>query len=161
MSRGQAIPVLICACTLFVGQPSWSIDITTTGSWSEYIDVDDLQSGAGSDLTDTYTSAVDEVTLDIDNTTGSSDSWRVDVSRADTDWPTGVRLYVQRTSAGTGSGSISGGGTYSEVTSSDTTFFSGAGDRTGIDIQLRITGMSLSVSPDTYLTTVTYSVVDT
>ena len=137
------------------------IDISTVGSWTETVDAADLISGAGSDLVDTYESTVNEVVITVLNTTGSSDNWRVDVRRSDTTWSGSFVLWVERTGAGTGAGSISGGTTYQEVTTIDATFFSGAGDRNGVDIRLRLTGMSVSASPNNYLSSVIYTVVDT
>jgi hypothetical protein len=73
----------------------------------------------------------------------------------------GVALYVKRTGDGTGGGSILGGDSYQEVTTSDVSFFSGAGDRTAVNIQLKVTGASLSMLPNIYSTSIIYTVVDT
>ena len=135
-------------------------DITVTGSWFLTIDASDLQSGAGSDLVDTYTSTSNAVQVDITGTAGSTDSWRVDVRKSDSNWHSDFRLRVRRTSDGTGSGSISGGDSFITVTNSDKVFFSGSGDRTGIDVQLRLRYVSIQIPPDTYTTTVHYTVVD-
>ena len=137
-----------------------ALDITVTGSWSRTIDALDLQSGAGSDLNSSYESAADAVSINISATTGASDAWRVDVRKTDTNWHNNFYLYVQRTSDGTGSGSISGGGSYQEITDTDQSFFSGSGDRSDIDFQLKLTGVSLQISPDTYTTTIYYTVID-
>ena len=120
----------------------------------------DLAGGAGSDLVPSKESSAGQATLDISATASSEDQWRVDVSRSDSVWPSGLDLDVRRSSNGSGAGSISGGTSYLSIGSSPATFFSGSGDRTSIGLQLRLTGLSVSIGPDTYSTTVTYTVVD-
>jgi len=145
------------ACLICSGGICWAISITVTGNWSETIDSTDLQAGAGSDLISTYESAVDTVSIDISATIGN---WGLDVKKFDTNWHSDLHLHVKRTSDGTGSGSISGGGAYQEVTDTDQSFFSGNGDRSSINVQLELTGVSIQVPPDTYTTTVYYTVSD-
>jgi hypothetical protein len=131
-------------------------DISAVGGWTETIDSSDLVSGAGSDLAGTYESNADATTIDITH----DPQWRVDIHRTDTNWSLDFTLYARRTSDGSGSGSISGGTSYMEITTVGTQFFTGSENRSGIDAQYQLTGMSVGVSPDTYSTTVTYTVVD-
>jgi len=137
-----------------------AISIEVTGDWSETtIDYTDLLAGAGSDLKNPYESAVAAVSIDILDANGN---WGVSV-KADTDppdWHSNLHLHVKRTSEGTGSGSISGGDAYLEVTDTDQDFFSGSLSRSGINVQLMLTGVSIQVPPDVYSTTVYYTVLD-
>lgn len=161
MKRNFVILILLSGL-IFLNTKAWAIvSISATGGWSETIDASDLQAGAGSNLTDTYESAAGATALTISNTTGNTDNWRVDVKRTDTNWHGNLHLYVKRTSDGTGEGSISGGLSYIEITTIDSQFFSGAGDRNSINLQYKLTGMSVSVPPNAYGTTITYTVVDT
>jgi hypothetical protein len=138
-----------------------AIDLSASGGWSETINEFDLVSGAGSDLVDTYESATDATSMTISNCTGDTDNWRLDVRRIDdAGWHGDFTLYVQRTSDGAGTGSVSGGLSYIEVTTTDTQLFSGAGDRSNISIQYKLTGMSINVLPATYTETMTFTVVD-
>jgi hypothetical protein len=136
-----------------------AISITVTGSWVETIDKNDLISGAGSDLENTYTSVSGQISIDISGTSGPSDAWRIDIKKIDSIWNNSFHPYVMRTSAGTG-GSVSGGASYQEVTDINAQFFSGSGDVTGINVQLRITGASIQINPDYYSTVLYYTVVD-
>lgn len=136
-----------------------AIDIVIAGDWLLIVDASDLQSGAGSDLIDTYESIADAVSISISGTTGASDNWRVDVKKVDTNWDSSFYLYVKRTSDGTG-GSVSGGTAYQEITNVDQSFFSGSDDVSGINIQLKLSGVSVQIPPDSYMTTVYYTVVD-
>ncbi len=161
-SRSRSATLSLVISLLLAGSLWAAISITVTGSWSVTIDAADLQSGAGSDLTGTYESATDQIDIDITGTAGPGDTWRVDVSKSDTNWHANFLLYVQRTSDGTGSPShISGGTTYQEVTDTDQSFFNGERDKSNIDVQLKLEGVSILVPDDTYTTTVTYTVVDT
>ena len=138
-----------------------AIDITVAGPWSLTIDADDLIGGAGSELNSTYESTANQTLIAISNTAGNDDNWRVDVRRADTTWHNDFTLSVKRTGDGSGGGSVSGGSAYQAVGTTDSAFFSGSGDRSDVPIQLKLSGVSLQIPPDTYLTAITYRVVDT
>lgn len=138
-----------------------AMDLGAAGSWSTSITNADLISGAGSELQSTHVSGSSEVALEVSATSSSTDSWRIDIRRADSVWDPAIKLWVRRTGGGSGTGSIADGLSWIEVGSTDTAFFSGQGNRTGVPIQLRITGVSLSISPDAYLRTVHYTLVDT
>jgi len=150
---------LLITLILLVTAKAEAIDISAVGSWSDtIINASDLQAGAGSNLIDTYESGAGATVLTISNTT---DNWRVDVRRTDIIWYGNLHLFVKRTSDGAGGVSISGGLSYIEITTIDSQFFLGAGDRSGINLKYKLTGMSVSVPPNAYSTTVTYTVVDT
>ncbi|MFZ5478848.1 MAG: hypothetical protein ACOZNI_18895 [Myxococcota bacterium] len=141
--------------------PAAALDLALAGSWSTVVDASDLTAGPGSALQTTHESGANEVIADVTLSAGASDAWRVDVRRLDVSWPAGARVWVRRTGAGSGSGSISGGSTWLEVTSVDTPLFAGAGDRTSVPLQVRVTGVSLSMPPDSYVSSLLYTVVDT
>ena len=135
-----------------------SVAIEVTGDWSETIDVNDLQSGPGSDLVSSHESASDVGVVDI---TGTTTTWDVDVKKTDSNWHASFTLNVRRTSDGSGAGSISGGTSYHEITDTDSTFFSGNKNRSNIDLQLQLTGAPVQITPDTYTTTVSYTITET
>jgi len=138
-----------------------AMDIMGSGMWSPTIGASDLTAGAGSNLTGSYQSNSDQVLISISNTMGYDDNWRVDVRRSDTNWHSNFVLSVRRTGDGTGGGLIAGGGSYQSVGISDGAFFSGAGDRSDITIQLEISGVSIQIPPATYSTSIIFTVVDT
>ncbi len=151
---------IVCVLILLLAEanPIIAGDIVATGGWTEAIDGSDLASGAGSDLQSTYESATDATVLDVNP---SSEFYRVDVHRSDINWPSSLTLYIKRTSDGTGGGSISFGKTYREVTPTDASFFNGYLSRSGINVQYKVTGMSIDIPPETYSTTVVFTIVDT
>lgn len=138
-------------------------DIVVKGGWSLTVDESNLAGGAGTDLIDTYESDLEalEIRIRKGGLTKFDDwYWRVDVNKSDFNWHQDFRLDVRRTSDGTGEGNISGGSAYREVTDSPDTFFSGSRNRSQIGVQLRLRGMSVSVPPDDYSTTVYYTVIE-
>ena len=152
--------VLALAFVAGLGYEAWgAISISLTGGWSETLNASDLSGGAGSDLISTYESAVDAVSLTISGATGGSDAWRLDVRKADATWHGDLVLSVKRTSAGS-RGSVSGGSDYQLVNGVSHTFFSGAGDVSGIGVRLKLSGVSIKVPPASYSTAVYYTVVD-
>ncbi len=155
----KALDYIIVACLfilLAAATVTWAISINATGQWDLTIDSSDLQAGPGSDLNPSYSSAVDQVILDII----AAGNWGVDVNKSDSNWHSNLHLNVKRTSDGTGAGTISGGSAYQEITGTNQSLFSGSLDRNTINIQLQLTGVSITVPPDNYSTTVTYTVAD-
>ncbi len=154
------LAVVVLAALLCTGRCQ-AIDINSVGNWSLVHNAGNLVSGAGSNLPSLCESGAYQLALTVYNTTGTSDNWRIDVRRSDTNWPAGLTLLVKRTGAGFGFGSISGGLSYLQITASDSAFFSGAGDRIGITVHFDMSGTSISISPGTYSTSIVYTVVDT
>lgn len=150
------------AAVLSVGSTAHAMDIAVVGSWTTTVTASDLTAGAGSDLAGTHTSASSQATLDVSNVPGGpTDTWRVDVSRSDAIWSSSIHVWARRTGDGTGSGSISGGGAWQELGTTDATFFSGAGDRSGVTIQLRVTGLTVGIPANVWATSIVYTLVDT
>lgn len=145
---------------MFLQAAAWAqISISTSGSWSRSVDASDLVSGAGSNLASSYESTAGAITLTITGTVGGTDSWRIDVKKVDASWSSVLPLYFRRTDAGSG-GSVSGGTTYQQITDADLSFFSGAGDVSGIGLQAQVGGVSVTVPPAAYSTAVYFTVVD-
>lgn len=151
----RLVLILLVALLLFDGW-AWAIKIDVVGSWSPTIDATDLQVGAGSDLNNSYESASNAVIVDIFQT---GVAWRVDVKRVDTFWHADLVLWVKRT--GDGSSPNSGGTEYIEVTAIDQAFFTGVDDSRDIPLQLKLSGVSISVPPNSYSTTIYYTAVET
>lgn len=131
-------------------------EISSIGSWTKTVDANDLIAGAGSEVASQYESMSGTTSLDIVNTAGGS--WRILARRSDGTWHPSFTLTVRRTSDGSGSGSILGGASYVEITTLDTEIFTGTGDRSGVGLQFRLTGMSKSVSPYTYSSGIIFTV---
>ena len=137
------------------------INITVTGSWTQTIDKSNLTGGAGTVLTSTYTSAQNVNLVSITGAKNKNDNWQVNIQRIDTTWNSSLQIFARRTSNGTGTGSVSGGQAYIQVTLNNSVFFSGAGNMNNISVQLQLTGASLQISPNQYTTTIQYTVIDT
>lgn len=145
------IPLAFC---LAFTAPLCAVDITAVGGWTGLVIDSYLQSE--------YESDPDTTIVNIINTVESS-NWRVSVRASyGADWPDDVRLSVRATAAGQGSSESSpiGVGVYVAVTTSDNLFFESKLDRSGVAIQYRLSGLSVSVPPGTYSTAVTFTVVE-
>lgn len=152
----QIISLILIVFLVLLPKEILSLSVKVTGSWNETIDNMDLQGGAGSDLINSYESVSN--VCDIDITGVPKDNWRLDVSKVDIQWHPHFHLYVKRTSDGTNGGGISGGTTYQEITDVYQTFFSGSDNIRNITIQYQLTGVSIQIPPNTYTTTIYYTV---
>ncbi|MEO6739212.1 MAG: hypothetical protein ABIP20_03110 [Chthoniobacteraceae bacterium] len=130
-------------------------DLVSSGDWTETITAANLISGAGSNLQSQLQSLSGVTTLTISNAPGS---WSLRVRRSGGTWPAGVTLLVKRTSAGSGSGTISGGDTFVAVTGSDTEIFSGTEARSNVSLQFKLSGLSVGITPATYLSSIIFTV---
>ena len=134
-----------------------AIQVTVTGNWTLVIDETDLQAGPGSDLNPQYSSASDQITVNITNT---GKNWTVYIQGSFSNWHSDLSLDIMRTSNGTGPGTISGGTSWLQVTSSSQQFFIGSKRRDNVYVQCRLNGMSVQIPPDTYTATVIYTIVE-
>ena len=150
--------ILFLTIFVFFRSDTVALDITATGGWTETINYSDLISGAGSDLTGTYESAANATSLDITNSSGVGDKWRVDMQRSDSIWHANFTLYIKRVATPP---RVSGGTTYTEIRTTSDAFIDGKGNISGLTCQYQLTGMSVSIPPNTYSTTVTFTIVDT
>jgi hypothetical protein len=151
-------PILV-VCLAF-GTARAEITIDVTGSWTEFVDRSDLSRGPGSNLADTCTSPSNANLVSVSGSTGKNDAWEIYVKRIDTNWDRRLTMSARRTSSGKGPGSVSGGASYVLVGPSDTLFFTGKGTLRDIQVQLRLTGMSLSIPPGLRAATVQYTIID-
>jgi len=136
-----------------------SATITVTGGWNDTINSSDLIGGAGTDLAGTCPSPSNASYITV--TTGSSgERWRVDVRRIDSTWSSQCSLWVRRTSDGSGSGAITGGTAYQEVTITNQEFFSGQDSRSDITCEYKLEGMSIGIRPACYSTSVLYLITN-
>ena len=130
-------------------------DLVSSGDWTATITASNLVSGAGSNLQSQVQSLAGVTTLTISNAPGS---WTLRVRRTGSPWSGAVALFVKRTSAGSGSGSISGGDSFVEVTGTDVEIFNGSEARSNVALQFKLTGLSVGVSPASYLASIVFTV---
>ncbi len=153
--------VVVFGLELVSAQPRARIFVSNKNQpWSLTVGSADIIGGAGGDFAAEYESAADEKQLQISNPGPLSGYYRVDVRKSDSSWDSRITLYIRRTSDGTGTGTISGGTVYQEVTDQDTEFFSGYQDRSDIDVQFKVSGgyAGLGLHADSYVTSVVYTV---
>jgi len=146
------LAVALALLALVVG----AADISESGGWSETINASDLIAGAGSDFHSPITSSAYQAALSISDTGGAA--WTIGVRRTSSSLPTGVAVAVRRTTSGSGDGSVSGGESFLTVGGTEQILCSGTGDRSGIGLQLRLTGASVEHGSGSFSATLTYRV---
>jgi hypothetical protein len=162
----NALLILFLCAVVTPSHAGGQMDVTIPGgAWTVTRGPLQLTGAAGTDLDPDEESAANLVDIDIYPIFGNLGNWRLDIRRTDTLWHADLSLYARRTGNGTaGSGSnpsITGGTNYQLLTTTDTSFFSGYRGRTNIPVQLRLTGMSVTLGVNAYRTTITYTLVDT
>jgi hypothetical protein len=118
-------------------------EIIVSGGWFRLIDQFDLKAGAGSDLIESYESLPDATVIDI--IAHIETSWEVYVRRINQ--AHNLSIYIRRTSDGTGSGRIEGGGNFILVEESPKLLFRGKGEKRSITVQFKISGVSIGIPP--------------
>lgn len=145
-----------CIAVLGFTSTALASDVSAVGSWSASLTSSDLAAGAGSDLRSPVESGASQVALGISNTAGGA--WTVTVSTDASLWPSGATLSVRVVSTGNGPGTASSGGTYLILGGAGQTLLSGTGDRSNVQLQFRLNGVSVRNSIGTYSTSILYSV---
>ena len=140
---------------------SAQVVLRARGKWRERINKQDLVGGAGSDIVTPITSDPDEVQIRIRKTADPiTTPWRLDIRKIDINWHSDLNIFVQRTPGGTGGGTISGGMSYLEILDMDQLFFTGTGSWELIPLQFQITGLTVSVGVDDYVTEIYYTLTE-
>ncbi|HRY33686.1 MAG TPA: hypothetical protein P5531_12030 [Bacteroidales bacterium] len=160
MKKSFCIPLLLLfAVTLFTSEESSSQSISISGGWSPSVSSANI-SDAGLDFSSPFTSAGTVIAMNIDVNPNNS-RYRINVARSDVSWNTSFELQVRRTSDGNGppASQISGGTSFITITTGNTVFFSGRRDRTEVDIEYSLEGVSATLPAAIYSTTVVYTLV--
>lgn len=129
------------------GLQAGPLPIKAVGGWTETIDGSDLTIPwtAGCGLNNTCESSTTAARLNIKY----SGWWRVDIKRSDNTWHNDFTLKAKKS-----------GDSYIEVTTVDTELLCGQGNQDTVYIQYELSGMSLSIPPCTYNTTIIYTIVE-
>jgi len=153
-------PAVLFFLVFIVTISCWAINIIVIGSWTQDIDTTHLQGPAGSDLTAVFESAANQISISIEDT---NRQFQVDVRRLDSNWNPDLHLYIRRISDaawGHPRRWVSGGTTYQEIMVASQYFFNGYRYNGGIDVQLKLEGVSIQVPPGIYQTSVIYTVIE-
>ena len=150
------ITLVVCIVIFLSVRPCDCQTIAVTGSWSVSVGLADLQGGPGTDFNNPYESPSNQIDVDI---WGGSfgKTWAVQVQRVDISWDTNLTLEAQAFHA-----KISGGTPYQEITTTNQELFrsNNSKNAVNIDVQLRLSGVSLTIGTGTFTTTVYYTLVD-
>jgi len=144
---------------------SGQIGIDIVGTWSYSVSETDITE-AGSDFSGTYTSAANQILVNIPHSNNGNFNYDVHIQKQDIDWHTDLDLYVRRTGSGNGAGNGNGNGfvqlgtNYQLVTSTNQFFFKGRKKRQDIPIQYEIRNVSVLMPAKSYETTIIYTVTE-
>ena len=139
---------------------SYGLSFTVAGSWSLVIGSSDLSGGPGGDLVPEFVSAADALVFEVTGAVDQFEAWYVDIQRIDISWDPALHIELQRTSNGSGIGTISGGTGFLEAEAASRRLFQGTGDRSSVLIQLKLSGVSVTVGADTYSTQIVFTLLD-
>lgn len=143
--------ILILLSNLTFGQaPAWTSSVAA-GTLTE----------AGSNYSLTQTSATNQTTISVSGMSTFT-TYYVTIHKIDSDWNSGLALWARRSNNGTASsGSISGGTSFIQLSSSPQSFFTMSSgwttSRTNIQFQYQITGISVLIPAKTHTTTIVYT----
>jgi len=159
MRRVAKKAALILLAALALVKLCAAATVTVSGAWALTIGSGNLQGGAGSNLTATYVTPAGQITMSV--TGNSYHTWSVSVARVDSTWNANFVLSIERTGSGTGTGTISGGTTYLAILTTSQVFVTGRLSLTGIPLLEQLSGVSVSIPPATYATTIQFTAADT
>jgi hypothetical protein len=143
-------------------QPSLAVSPKASGGWNFIVGKDNIPGGPGGNVTGDYESPVDAETLTVGACTSAADAWRIDIKKTDALWDSDLVISARIRNPGTGDGTLTSFGTYQVLTDTSMPFLSGTGNRTGIAIQLKVSGISISrIQAGRYLADLVYTVTDT
>lgn len=135
--------------------------LAANGSWTKTISSANLTGGAGTNLVSTHESVNGVISLDVSNTPSTILYYRVYARYTGPTWPAGLTLAVKRTADGISLLPLSvilGSTDYITLSSTDTEIFSGLLDRSGITLQIRVTGMSVALAPAVYQANIVFTI---
>lgn len=151
----KPIHYLVLALVGIYARAGLAADITVTGGWMETINASFLTAGAGSDLASQIESASGITVVTIANAPGN---WTLRARKSGSGGHPDVTIHVRRSSSGSGTGSISGGTSFVALGGSDAEIFTGTEARENISLQFKLSGISKSIPPATYLSSIIFTV---
>jgi hypothetical protein len=122
---------------------------------------------AGMDFQREMEFSVDEVILsvaifpqNVDN--AIYNSWQIQVSKNDLEWNEALELYIRRTGDGKSdyNNKPQNGYYYQKIDANSTFLFSGQGWINSIPLQIKITGLSVTLPAKSYVTDIVFTLID-
>ncbi len=148
---------IVCLCIGFAGD-ALAQEIKIQGSPSFSFANTDIQPGEGFP---TLSETSNNINIDIKKLSKNA-YWTVSVNKNDINWNNQVKIFVRRTSGGSGhgSGSVYGGLNYIQINNLSSTFITGDKKVNDIDIQYKITGVDVTLPADDYYTDIVYTLYE-
>jgi len=144
--------LVLTVFTLFISLVSAEPSILINGNIYERID----EIKTGYEQQAEYPSDNNAISIDIFGTTGN---WEIQIKLDENTWHNNLRIFAKRNSKGKGLDCIKGGNNYQELTNTYQRFFTGNGDRSRINIQIMLVGISIHVPPKNYSCNIEFKIV--
>ena len=147
---------------VIVASPLWALGLKVNlGTWNLTVNSANLgpPAEAGQQLTSTYTSAAVTSSLTVTGA-GNSNPWRINVRKSDGSWNSQFSLEIERTSDGSGNGTITPDPGFIQVTDTDSVFITGTGNRRDMNCLYRLSNITLLVPPGNYSTTIIFTLTN-
>ncbi|MDD2207650.1 MAG: hypothetical protein WCR88_09980 [Aminobacterium sp.] len=160
MSGTTVISRVVLLVFLVVFSPlsgrSEAMELIALGSWSSLVIGASASNGRGIRESDPSI-----VSLGIINTRDQYALWNLEAKIVEgAQIPEGIQIWIRRTGNGMGTGWVRGGTSYQLLDPSGATLFTGAGDRSHITLQLKITGITPETPKGVYAPHIAFTVVD-
>lgn len=117
---------------------------------------------AGTDFAGTYESAVNQMMFSRNATATNKPNWNVTVNKSDIFWNSKIKVWIRRTGNGTpaSGASISSGLNYQEIQNTPINFFYGYKEVDEVPLQLKVTGISVTIPANSYYTLLTFTITE-
>ena len=134
---------------------------TISGTWNHSLLSSDIIE-AGNDFGGTYESASNQLIFDRNTTYRHLLNWNVTVNKSDINWNPNIILWIRRTGDGNpiSGATINGGTNYQQVVNSEVLFFNGYRETNSVPIQLKVSGISVTIPIDTYYTNLIFTITE-
>lgn len=147
----------IAIAWLFFQMPAAGQSISVTGDWNCTVSSNDLQSGPGSDLKQTFTSAANVTYVDV-SVFPNIWNWQVLIGMNVIKWHPNLQVWARRSGNGTTwFGTISGGTSFQRVNELAQTFYTGTLNRSDVPIQYEIRNVSALIPAASYSVEIVYT----
>jgi hypothetical protein len=136
-------------------------DPTITGNWNLNVQASEITE-AGSNYIGSFESATNQIIFNRNAPDFYLQNWSITIHKSDVTWDSNIKLWIRRTGDGNGvnGSSISNGANYQEVVNTPISFFNGYKEVNDIPLQLKYTGISVTIPINTFSTYLNFTITE-
>lgn len=140
---------------LFLTNNANAQSINITGQWNYTIPTSAITE-AGEDFSGTYESSVNQLYLNVTH----NHKWAVSVKKNNIVWNDNILIWIHRTGNGYGRGNIKGGENYIDIPNHEVGFVTGNKEQYDVPLQLQLSGVSVTIPANNYITEIVFTLTD-